>query len=97
MSTSDEIISDDTVTRSTGNVFRDIGLPNPDLLEAKSNLLDGIRRQIETGAVLLGDLELTDEQESSFVAGRLGAFTLDDLWRLGEKAGLRISLDIEQD
>lgn len=88
-------MSNETVTPSSGCVFRDLELPNPDLLAAKSEILSGIRDQIGRGAVLLEDLDLTDVQAATITAGRLGDFTLDDLWRIGEKAGLSIGIDIE--
>lgn len=73
------------VTDSSGNVFADVGLPNPEELLAKAELIRQIRHladergltQVET-ARLLGT---TQPKVSDLFRGRLSGFSMERLIR----------------
>jgi predicted XRE-type DNA-binding protein len=73
------------VTKGSGNVFRDLGLPDADLLQAKADLLHRIsiligRRgltQMEAAKVL----GITQPKISALLRGRLEGFSMDRLVR----------------
>jgi predicted XRE-type DNA-binding protein len=73
------------VERSSGNVFADLGLPNPEEHLAKATIALAIARTIrardltqEQAGVILG---LTQPKVSDLVRGHLDKFTLDRLMR----------------
>jgi predicted XRE-type DNA-binding protein len=73
------------VERSSGNVFADLGLPNPEEHLAKATIALAIARTIrgreltqEQAGALLG---LTQPKVSDLVRGHLDKFTLDRLMR----------------
>ena len=73
------------VERSSGNVFADLGLPNPEEHLAKATIALAIARTIrergltqnQAGAIL----GLTQPKVSDLVRGRLDKFTIDRLMR----------------
>ena len=73
------------VTKGSGNVFRDLGLPDADLLQAKADLVHRIstligRRgltQIQAAEVL----GITQPKISALLRGRLDGFSMDRLVR----------------
>jgi len=84
------------VTRGSGNVFADLGLPNPEELLAKAQLALEIARAIEEcgltqreAAVLMG---VDQPKVSHILRGRLEAFSTDRL--LGFLTGLGRDVDI---
>lgn len=74
------------IIHSSGNVFADLGLPDPELLMAKAELTAEISVKIrEMGltldtAVALTDLEPTDV--SAILQGRLADYSVDRLMRV---------------
>jgi predicted XRE-type DNA-binding protein len=73
------------MTKGSGNVFRDLGLPDADLLQAKADLVHRI-------SVLIGKRELsqvkaaevlgiTQPKISALLHGRLEGFSMDRLVR----------------
>ena len=73
------------VTKGSGNVFRDLGLPDADLLQAKADLVHRI-------SVLIGKrglsqvraaevLGITQPKISALLHGRLEGFSMDRLVR----------------
>lgn len=73
------------VTKGSGNVFRDLGLPDADLLQAKADLVHRI-------SVLIGKrglsqakaaevLAVTQPKISALLHGRLEGFSMDRLVR----------------
>jgi predicted XRE-type DNA-binding protein len=73
------------VTKGSGNVFRDLGLPNADLLQAKADLVHRISVLIEKrgltqmqSAEVLG---ITQPKVSALLRGRLDGFSMDRLVR----------------
>ncbi len=73
------------VTKGSGNVFRDLDLPDADLLQAKADLVHRISVLIEArgltqmrAAELLG---ITQPKVSALLRGRLEGFSMDRLVR----------------
>jgi predicted XRE-type DNA-binding protein len=73
------------VTKGSGNVFRDLGLPDADLLQAKADLVHRISvligkrglSQVEAAEVLA----VTQPKISALLHGRLDGFSMDRLVR----------------
>ena len=87
-----------TTTRSSGNVFADLGLPDADDLLAKANLALHIRRAIETrkltqlqAARLLG---IDQPKVSSIINGRLEGFSTDRLLRFLNDLGCDVQIAV---
>ena len=84
------------VTPSCGNVFADLGLPDPELLLAKAKLSIKIERLIKErrltqkqAAKLMG---LTQSNVSDLLRGRLDSFTLDHLFRYLDALGQEVEI-----
>lgn len=73
------------ITRSSGNVFRDLGLPDPELLQAKADLAHKIAEIIErkkmTQREAASVLGVTQPKVSSLLNGRIEGFSMDRLVR----------------
>jgi len=87
-----------TVERSSGNVFADLGLPNPELALAKAKLVRRIRDIIfERGltqtvaAKLLG---LDQPKVSALVRGRVDGYSLDRLFRFLNILGQHVEITV---
>ena len=86
------------VEQGTGNVFADLGLPNPDLALAKAELVQRIRdliaerklTQVEA-AKLLG---LDQPKVSALVRGRVAGYSVDRLFRFLNALGQRVEINI---
>lgn len=83
-------------TPSCGNVFADLGLPDPELLLAKAKLSIKIERLIKErrmtrpkAAKLMG---LTTPEVSDLLRGRLDGFTLDHLFRCLDALGQEVEI-----
>lgn len=95
----DENVSETTVTRSSGNVFADLGLPDPEERMAKAKLALAITRRIraldltqDAAAKMLG----TDQGKVSAIArGRLAGFTYDRLLRFLNILGCNVTIAVE--
>ena len=87
------------ITPSSGNVFADLGLPNPEELELKSQLVSQIRlfieqkgwTQVQTAEVI----GMPQSKVSLLLRGRLNGFSVERLLtilqRLGHDVEVRIS------
>ena len=87
-----------TLTRSSGNVFADLGLADADDLMAKANLALHIRRAIKSrkltqmqAARLLG---LDQPKVSSIVNGHLDGFSTDRLMRFLTDLGCDVQISV---
>ncbi len=87
-----------TTTRSSGNVFADLGLPDAEDLMAKAKLALHIRSTIKArkltqteAAALLG---LDQPKISSIVNGRLEGFSTDRLMRFLNDLGCDVHISI---
>jgi len=73
------------VTKGSGNVFRDLGLPDADLLQAKADLVHQISALIEerglTQMQAADVLRVTQPKISALLHGRLDGFSMDRLVR----------------
>ena len=73
------------VTKRSGNVFRDLGLPDADLLQAKADLVHQISALIEerglTQMQAADVLRVTQPKISALLHGRLDGFSMDRLVR----------------
>jgi predicted XRE-type DNA-binding protein len=89
-----------TVTRSSGNVFEDLGLPDADGLLAKTNLALHIRSAIEArqltqtqAAEIMG---LDQPKVSSIINGRLDGFSTDRLLRFLTDLGCDVQISVSR-
>ena len=87
------------ITESGGNVYADLGLPNPELALAKANLALRIRLGIEEqrltqiqAAKLLG---VDQAKVSALVCGRLSGFSMDRLFRFLNALGRDIEIVVQ--
>jgi predicted XRE-type DNA-binding protein len=73
------------VTKGSGNVFRDLGLPDAELLQAKADLVHQISLLIEerglTQMQAADVLGVTQPKISALLHGRLDGFSMDRLVR----------------
>jgi predicted XRE-type DNA-binding protein len=83
---------------SSGNVFADLGIPNPDLARAKAELVQHIRDLIlerkltqARAAELLG---LDQPKVSGLLRGRVAGYSLDRLFRFLNALGQQIEINI---
>jgi predicted XRE-type DNA-binding protein len=86
------------VERGSGNVFADLGLPNPDLALAKAVVVQRIRELIAArgltqvkAAEVLG---LDQPKVSALVRGRVEGYSIDRLFRFLNALGQRVEITI---
>jgi predicted XRE-type DNA-binding protein len=86
------------IERGSGNVFADLGLPNPDLALAKAKLVKSIRNVIsqqdlsqESAAALLG---LDHAKISDLVRGRIENYTIDRLFQFLNALGQQVEITV---
>jgi predicted XRE-type DNA-binding protein len=86
------------VTASTGNVFADMGVANPEEELAKAQLASHIRLTIQrrrlTQAAAAGLMGLDQPKVSALMNGRLGGFSSDRLMRLLAALGRDVDIVI---
>ena len=89
------------VTRSTGNVFRDLGFSPEDAehLKVRSNLMIHLQQAIAKrglkqaeAAKLLG---VTQPRVSELMRGRIDLFSIDTLINLLARLGIRVGLVVQ--
>jgi predicted XRE-type DNA-binding protein len=87
-----------TIDRGSGNVFADLGLPNPDLALAKAELIQRIRNLIAerklTQAKAADILGIDQPKVSALVRGRVEGYTLDRLFRFLNALGQRVEITV---
>ena len=87
------------VTESCGNVFEDLGLPNPELALAKANLILQIRDLIAERKLTHGYasklLKVDPVRLTALLRGHTTGFSLDRLFKflnlLGQKVAIRVT------
>ena len=88
-------------TVSSGNVFKDLGLPRSDERLAKAKLAYEINRFIAnkgmTQKAAADFLGISRSKMTALRNGRLKSFTLDDLFTLMKKLGYDIECNIQDD
>jgi predicted XRE-type DNA-binding protein len=86
------------IERGSGNVFADLGLPNPDLALAKAQLVQRIRDLIAqrelTQAQAARLLGLDQPKVSALVRGHVEGYSIDRLFRLLSALGQRVEITI---
>ena len=86
------------VERGSGNVFADLGLPNPDLALAKAELVRRIRdliaEQALTQAKAAQLLGLDQPKVSALVRGRVAGYSIDRLFRYLNALGQRVEITV---
>ena len=85
-----------TIEESSGNVFADLGLPNPEMALLKAKLVSQLRAALDErkltpakSAELLG---LDQTKLSALLRGRVEGYTLDRLVRLLAVAGRPVEI-----
>ena len=83
---------------SSGNVFADLGVPNPELALAKAELVQRIRSLIAgqkltqaKAATLLG---IDQPKVSALVRGRVEGYSIDRLFRFLHALGQRVEITV---
>lgn len=88
-----------TITESSGNVFADMGLDNPEerLLKARlaSRIFDVLTMRQWQDAQAATDLQLPLDDLQDILQGRLDAFSVAELLTFLQRMNQRISIDIE--
>jgi predicted XRE-type DNA-binding protein len=83
----------------SGNVFADLGLPNPDLALAKAELVRRIRHIIAerrlTQAQAAKLLNLDQPKVSGLVRGRVEGYSLERLFRFLTALGQRVVITVQ--
>ncbi len=88
------------ITRSSGNVFADLGFDNPEEMETKAKLVSQINAiikkrkltQKEAGAIL----GITQSRVSDLAHGGLSGFSVDRLFRLLNKLDREIEIIVKR-
>lgn len=86
------------VTKGSGNVFRDLGLPDADLLQAKADLVHRIsvlieeRRLTQTQAAEV--IGVTQPKISALLRGQLDGFSMDRLVRFLNALGQDVRISV---
>jgi predicted XRE-type DNA-binding protein len=85
-----------TVEKGSGNVFADLGLPNPEEARAKSEIVRQLNRAIaerrlnqQTAGELLG---VAQPRISELSRGRLASFSLEKLLDFAKRLGMDIEI-----
>jgi predicted XRE-type DNA-binding protein len=98
MSEQTEATEEITITRSSGNVFADLGLKDADTLMAKSLLAIHIKRAIQarglTQAEAASLLGLDQPKVSAITGGRLDGFSTDRLLRFLNELGCDVHISV---
>ena len=92
------------VEESSGNVFADLGLPNPEEMQMKSLLAIQIRELIDHKGLSQAEaayhLHLSADEMAAIIRGRLSELTLDQLFRcltrLGRSVEVRVLSEPEE-
>jgi predicted XRE-type DNA-binding protein len=86
------------VDRGSGNVFADLGLPNPELALAKAELVQRIRTLIAdrklTQAKAAELLGLDQPKVSALVRGRVEGYSLERLFRILNALGQQVEITV---
>ena len=87
-----------TMTRSRGNVFRDLGFPSDEAehLRVRSDLLIQLQKAIRSRGLKQAEaaklLDVTQPRVSDMMRGRLDLFSVDTLIDMLARLGIRVRL-----
>ena len=86
------------IERGSGNVFADLGIPNPDLALAKAKLVKHIRDLIAerklTQSKAANLLKLDQPKVSALIRGRVEGYSVDRLFRFLHALGQHIEITV---
>jgi len=92
-------ITDDTITVSSGNVFRDLGRPEPELLLFKAQLADQVRVAIArrgwTQTQAADHLGVDQPRVSHLMRGHLAGFSTDALLAFLKRLDVVVNVTLE--
>ncbi len=86
------------ITRGSGNVFADLGVPNPEIALVKAKLVQRIRELIaerkftQVGAAKL--LGLDQPKVSALTRGRVEGYSIDRLFRFLNALGQQVEITV---
>lgn len=88
------------ITRGSGNVFRDLGLPDADVLQAKADLVHQIgaiiaerkMTQVEAARVL----GITQPNVSALLHGRIEGFSIERIARFLGALGRHVDITVRE-
>lgn len=87
-------MKDIKVTASSGNVFADLGVPNPEEAKLKANLASHIHSALErhgwTQQQAAARLGVSQSDVSNIVRGKLRGFSIERLMRLLDSLGCEV-------
>jgi predicted XRE-type DNA-binding protein len=90
---------DDRITYSSGNVFRDLGRPEPDLLLFKAHLAaqvaEALTRRGWTQAYAADQLGVDQPRVSHLMRGHLSGFSVDALLTYLKRLDVKMNVEIE--
>lgn len=91
-------VKKETVTPSSGNVFADLGIPNPEQYLAKAELAAKIfiivKRRRLTQAATAEILGINQPKVSALLRGRLDGFSTDRLFRFLNALGCDVQITV---
>ena len=89
-----------SVEMGSGNVFADLGFPQPEIALAKAKLVQRIRDVIAqrklTQAEAAALLGLDQPKVSALVRGRVAGYSLDRLFKFLNLHGQRVEISVQQ-
>lgn len=95
----DNMTDETNIERSSGNVFADISLPNPDEHLAKANIALTIAEIIRARGLTQEEagkiLRLSQPKVSDLVRGKLDKFTTDRLLRYATKLNYNVIITLQ--
>lgn len=93
-------MTDVEITPSSGNVFADLGIANPEIYQLKSRLAGRIYSTIYTAGwtqiEAAARLGLEQADVSKLMRGRLDSFSLEHLLRLLSKLGFTVQINLSK-
>jgi predicted XRE-type DNA-binding protein len=95
------IMDDNTVTRSSGNVFADLGLPNAEKRLLKARVLTVINdtinsQELRSQGAIAKILGITQPDVSNLQRGRLSGFSLERLLDFASALGNDIDINVRK-
>lgn len=95
-----EEVSESTVTYGSGNVFADLGLPNPEVRLAKAGLASAIQDVIELRALTQTEaariMGVNQPKVSKIIRGRLSEFSTERLLNYLVRLGTDVDIVIHK-
>jgi predicted XRE-type DNA-binding protein len=86
------------IVAGSGNVFADLGLPNPGLALAKARLVQALRDEIAARGLTLAQaaamLGIDQPKVSAVVRGQVAGISLDRLMRWAERLGQQVEVQV---